>query len=100
MATNKNTCQCPQPPGGVAICESHQLAICRVKEGVVQTECLDPPSDLAGVSFQNWALRKITGTRRSALRMLSQEDINVLANGEYHDPATGMTVTFRLPRNR
>jgi hypothetical protein len=94
---NKNTCQCPNPPGGVAICEPHQLAICRVQGGVATTECLDPPEDYTGLALQNWALEQITGIGRATSQPLSQTDLQILAQEEYHDPATGITITFALP---
>lgn len=93
---NKNTCQCPNPPGGIAICEPHQLAICKVQGGVAQTECRDLPSDLAGLALQNWALEEITVAPRSSVQLLSQADTQILARGHYHDPTKGMTVRFSL----
>lgn len=97
MAANKNICDCPDPPGGRAVCESHQLAICRVKDGVAQTECIDPPSDVTGLALENWALSVITGVSRQRFAQLSRTDQDILRSGTYYDPRTRTTVSFKLP---
>ena len=97
MATNKNVCDCPDPPGGRAVCESHQLAICRVKDGVARTECIDPPSGVTGLALANWALTAITGVFRQPFTQLSRTDQDILRLGAYYDPTTSTIVSFRLP---
>src|SRR5260221_14200085 len=67
----RNTCSCPNPPGGVARCDVDQLASCRVRDGVPEMECLSAPA-LARMPdrdrFQalgNWAIAAIAGGSRS-----------------------------------
>lgn len=106
MPANKNTCQCPTPPGGSAVCEADQLAICRVKDGNLETYCLDPPITVGvaallgskGVErYMNWALEKITGVTRSLSADISADDRNILAAGSYYDSKTGSITRFRIP---
>src|SRR6185369_3144044 len=97
----KNSCDCPKPPGGRAVCEPHQMAICRVKDGFAVAECLDPPEQRGRFSSEqdndlaNWALSKITGENR---RIDSPSDIRLLLSGCRSDEGhLGETVTFSLP---
>lgn len=102
----KNICDCPTPPGGRAICEADQLAICRVIGGQPQMECKDPPlefrtgSPLTAVErsrYDNWALAEITGQARGLNAPLNPSDKLILQQGSYRNPATGETVAFRHP---
>jgi hypothetical protein len=92
-----NICDCPNPPGGRATCEDHQLAICRVRQGVAETHCIDPPKDATGGALSNWLLGIVTGVDREPWAPLSQDDREVLEAGQYLDPRTGVFTTFRLP---
>lgn len=105
MAT-KNICDCPQPPGGSVACEPDQLAICRVRDGVAQGECIDPPDGMGGLAhvtpnsarqYHNWALEHITGQRRSRWDPITPYDEAILRDGVYRNYATGEEVRFRLP---
>lgn len=104
MPANKNICDCPNPPGGRAVCELHQLAMCRVKDGVAHTQCFDLPRNLQGPdvlqskTIANWALSHITGVRRPYSMRISLEDRRILSQGQYVVPDTGELVSFRLPR--
>lgn len=123
MALAKNICNCPNPPGGRAVCAAHQLAICRVKNGKVETDCIDPelevslPGLTVGVvsiekaiqsrgakrqtgearEIANWVLSHITGTPRSSHRRVNDVDLAILKEGVFENAETGEKVTFRLP---
>ena len=100
MATGANVCNCPDPPGGQAVCSAEQLAICRVVNGKVQTECHSLPSGIARVgteATQNWALSHITQVSRSLTQTLGVDDLSILNSGQYMDPRAGVEVTFGLP---
>lgn len=105
MPSNKNICECPTPPGGRAVCEADQLAICRIKDGDPETYCLDPPlsvrvAGMLGIdrdSYLNWALSEITGAHRSLGAEMNNADRMILAQGIYEDPETGDTIKFRIP---
>ena len=94
MATGKNTCNCPVPPGGVVVCEENQLAICRVVGGRMASECHDRPTPSGNLEFSNWVLSKVTDTWRDPRQLLSPVDLDILANGRYDDPSTQTSVTF------
>ena len=105
MAT-KNTCPCPQPPGGNVACEPNQLAICRVKNGVAEGECINPPAGMDSLAnlapadatrYLNWALDHITGQQRLPWEIITPKDQGVLRRGVYHNSATGEEVRFKLP---
>jgi hypothetical protein len=95
-----NSCDCPKPPGGRTVCAAHQLAICRVREGITDAECIDPPfGPSKHVRFANWALSEITGYLRLEYEILTQENYNVLQGGFYVDEITGERVSFSLPKS-
>jgi hypothetical protein len=105
MAT-KNTCSCPQPPGGTISCEPEQLAICRVKNGVAKGDCIDPPEGMDSIAnldptearrYYNWALQHITGQQRTPFEPISRSDEVILNRGNYRNMTTGEEVRFRLP---
>lgn len=120
----KNICQCPQPPGGRAVCEAHQLAVCRIIGGQVHTECVNPPASLSkGFSFAVSSTGAFDASRASHLRWalgvvtngvlggellggmigkllgeeLLEEERRVLDRGSWTNPDSGENVTFRLP---
>lgn len=99
-----NTCNCPKPPGGQAVCEPSQLAICRVRDGEAQALCLNPPSAAslmmtmeAQLELANWALSAITGEERDSSQQVSDDEVQMLRNGTLEDPAQGLRVTFSVP---
>src|SRR5271157_4146888 len=100
---SKNICNCPTPPGGRSVCEEHQLAICRVKDGVATAECVDPPAKYRPLAreqedeFLLWATGAITRTPEVTERALDPASASMLLTGEYHNPETGETTTFRFP---
>lgn len=100
----RNVCQCPNPPGGQVVCDSTQVAICRVKDGVLDSECLTPPSvDLAPgseawrLTMQNWLISAIRNVPREPLEPVTQGDLLMLAQGVIRDEVTGAFITFKLP---
>lgn len=97
MSPTKNICDCPSPPGGRAVCESGQLAICRVVNGIAETECINPPAALTGNRLRNWFLERITQQQRRLDAPITTADAAVLRSGVYFDLARGMQVTFALP---
>jgi hypothetical protein len=57
-----NDCRCPDPPGGRALCDDDQLAICRVMKGGVETFCISPPSgDVAALKVLLTYLQRVRG---------------------------------------
>lgn len=100
----KNTCECPNPPGGRVVCRQDQLAICRVRDGRVESECIDPPSGDFGrtdkqrnTAVRNWALSVITDTERTSYHIFTAQDHSILSEGTYFNRDTGELVTFSLP---
>lgn len=100
MAAGTNVCNCPDPPGGQAVCSEDQLAICRVVNGKVKTECHSPPAGLSRLgteAFQNWALAHITRSARSPSQAIGMDELTILGSGRYLDLPAGAEVTFGLP---
>ena len=101
MPSGQNICNCPTPPGGQAVCSEEQLAICRVVNGVVSTECLDPPAAVlrAGTqALKNWILSKVTNFSRSSADLVGRQEEGWLSSGKFVDPSTNTTVRFSLPK--
>jgi hypothetical protein len=99
-----NSCDCPNPPGGKVTCGPDQLAICRVKGGITESECVDRPPHVVGATVDlrqrllyNWALSVITGIERGGHASISASDNAMLTQGRYENPTTGEIVTFSLP---
>src|SRR6266481_6604605 len=98
-----NSCECPRPPGGRVNCGPDQLAICRVRDGEVRGECIDPPASylkqprIHTLSRNNWVLSIITGIKRAPRQALSDKDEMTLSSGRYRNPRSGEIVTFSLP---
>lgn len=92
---SRNTCDCPKPPGGRVVCEAHQLAVCRVKDGQATHHCVDQKNYRDSVSLLNWTYEQITGNR--GYNALSTNDLFMLASGEFSEGDT--RVTFNLPDN-
>lgn len=100
MATGANVCNCPDPPGGQAVCSADQLAICRVVKGKVQTECHSPPSGISRLgteAMQNWALSHIAQVGRSLTQSIGVDDLAILNSRRYVDAFAGTEVAFGLP---
>ena len=102
----RNICNCPHPPVGTVSCEPDQLAICRVRNGVAERECFDPPDGMDSTSnlspaeakrYLNWSLQHITGHHRYSWDPISPSDEAILRQGVYHNVTTGEEVGFRLP---
>ncbi len=105
-----NTCNCHNPPGGQVTCESHQMAICIVRNGVAQYKCLDPPGTspfhrfvrsltlrgpVTSAELLNWALGKILGSHRGAV---AKAQFHILLDDKY-ERRDGTVVTFSLPES-
>lgn len=104
----KNVCRCPEPPGGEAKCPPDRLAVCRIVQGRIQTDCLGPPP--AGVTgtkrgLVNWVLAAVTRDQRPLYQPVRAADMDLInealrAGGEVETlDAYGAAVTFRLSRN-
>ena len=97
MPSDRNICPCPFPPGGSAVCEPYQLAICRVKDGLTQAECVNPPPGIqTRQEYENWVLAAVTGIPRLPSTQLSWQDQAILNAGRFSSEEVG-EVTFRLP---
>lgn len=99
-----HTCQCPAPPGGQVTCEAQQLAVCSVRNGVVDASCHTPPPAVVRAPRQlplltNWALAVITGEARAPMQPVSIEEQMILRRGEFMRD-DGTFVLFRLPHAR
>jgi hypothetical protein len=80
------------------------LAICRVKDGRVESQCVDKPSIDQSLSaaakeamLQNWALGVIKREERGLTAEISYRDNSILRSGTYYSAETKETVTFNLP---
>jgi hypothetical protein len=98
-----NTCDCPRPPGGRVICSSHQIAVCRIKNGEVEAQCIDMPdtSGMTKAQMRAAALREVWsvvgGEERPALLDFS-ESRRILRSGRFEHPSKGLVI-FKLPRS-
>lgn len=111
--SQKNICECPNPPGGTVRCEPHQLAICKVENGRAVTNCISPPERSQQVWYRstgprddkifetlrllNWAYTAITGIRRGDVLPLEPWILEILKDGKYVNPKTGAITKFSLP---
>ncbi len=98
MPNNKRICNCPEPPGGRVTCDNDQLAICRIKNGRIEAECISIPSNisrLSPINNFNWILSTVTGTQRDISSFLFASDYEILKRGSYRDG--GYEVRFTLP---
>lgn len=89
-----STCECPDPPGGRAVCEPGQLAVCRIVGGSCQAECHNPPSLTTAQQIREWAFAVIAHQPPGTL---SGQEEAILDSGVYQDPFTGDEVHFTLP---
>ena len=91
-----NSCLCPNPPGGKVICESHQLAICKIVNGEIIQRCIDPIPTINSKDLLDWTINKITG-KPNLSRQVSNQDLLMLLKGEYTDEK--QSVKFNLPES-
>lgn len=107
MTNGRNTCACPDPPGGYATCGADEIAICRIKGGKVVAECIPRLASLLSSPshyLANWLLQTLAGTRRPGDHEITTDDLEMLQisrhlagdQAELVD-AEGDRVTFRLP---
>jgi hypothetical protein len=94
--TVSNSCDCPNPPGGRAVCAPHQVAICIVLDGVARQECHNPPSSTDATLLVNWALTKVIGTARLPDEGINASDLQTLLAGNF-ERRTGERVTYAFP---
>lgn len=112
MPFNKNICDCPSPPGGRAVCEITQMAICRVLDGQASTECISPSQEIrrdcflasisehnfaliSGQRVANWTLAKFYEKSRPALEPISREDLEIIHIGIEGKPVPKTKSSFR-----
>lgn len=99
MPAGKNICKCPLPPGGEAVCNEEQLAICRVVDGVPYTECVDLGNTADLRSMANalkYAVSAITKNSLDVTHSLTMKDLQMLSDGRHASLDSG-EVTFKLP---
>lgn len=94
----KNTCKCPNPPGGDVECSKDQMALCIVENGEVRMVCQDVVKGLSDLGLINFALSAITGERRFAAAAISDAEKTLLRSGSYRQ-GSHLEVTFSLPEN-
>jgi hypothetical protein len=102
MGSGRNTCKCPNPPGGEVDCGEDQMAVCRVINGQAHGECIDPPEDTAmagGDQLKNWVLQEVFGQTRSPYASISSQEEDILRQG-YYKAADGTETTFRMPTSK
>ena len=92
----RNTCNCPNPPGGVVECSKEQMALCIIEDGIVRRICQDVVRDKNDLTIVNFALSVITGVKRLSYSTVSESDIRLLRSGEYSE-GSNLEVTFSLP---
>ena len=96
MSVN-NTCDCPNPPGGRAVCEPTQIAMCIVKDGQARQECHTPPTSSNATVVVNWTLTTITGIHHTNDIQVDVSSLQMLLQGTY-ERSSGELVTFALPQ--
>lgn len=96
----RNICNCPNPPGGHVVCAPYQIAICRVINGNVFGECIDPPTeDLSFKELLEWLSEIITNKpTRLDDRQEEKKIINMLLSGKFRDIEHETIVNFKLPQ--
>lgn len=102
-----NTCNCPNPPGGIVRCETNQMALCIVKDGQAFYKCLNPPYNRYFRRYEaeelvGWALHNIIGDRSHLTIPIESDLIEILKSGFYDsrnfsDHYELRFVTFSLP---
>jgi hypothetical protein len=94
----KNICDCDNPPGGQAVCEPHQMAVCLVLKGVARRECLSPPRTGNRLTLINWAWTQVDGVPRPSNAVIHSAQLGILKTGKLvrND---GAIVNFALPKS-
>ena len=90
-----NRCNCPNPPGGVVICENNQMALCVIQHGEIIQRCINPPQQGTPVEIVNWTLVKIMSEKRALSKPVEQYLVTMLKSGSYRSDKRN--VTFSLP---
>ena len=101
------TCPCANPPGGSITCRVEQMAICGVIEGEIVSGCFDPPGGLTRIQgdgkklqeIGNWVLSTIMRSYRPEQQDITTDEMTILRDGAYIDPARGTHVKFSLPED-
>jgi hypothetical protein len=92
-----NVCNCPHPPGGQVVCEPNQMAVCIIVNGQARQQCLNPPDEINNaLALVTWALSEITIERKRSYSSITNQEIRILASGEYN--FNNISVTFSLPQ--
>lgn len=105
MASNKSVCNCPNPPGGEAVCEAHQIAICRVKKGRVRTECINPPQEVLAHAIKSgdasvlkeWVLDEVLGADRDLFKEKKWAAGGSAPEWNFSNSKTGEEVSLGIP---
>jgi hypothetical protein len=107
--SSENICDCPNPPGGRAVCPSGHLAICRVRNGQPFTYCKELPQKLTRqgaskvsveLALQNWVLQQVSGFQRAPQQKLKKSAVRALTEGVYESPTGEEIVRFQLPQGK
>ena len=91
----KNICDCDFPPGGQAVCEPHQIAVCAVINGIAHARCIDPPSGASELGLLNWSIGVINNVPRNLTVPVSAADIQMLMSSGY--TVDNISIRFKLP---
>lgn len=97
LAVTMNSCLCPKPPGGRVDCPDDCVAVCRVINGVAESECIPPDKTL---NEEAQAIRLLSIITRQSITELGGPEQALLDSGEYRSPDGLTRVTFRLPQRR
>jgi hypothetical protein len=99
MSEGRTRCSCPNDDG--IECEPDQVALCvQERSGRCRRRCASKPTAFITWSPSaqlNWAIEIITDLRRSPNQPITDEDLALLARGEYVDDERGLRVHFQLP---
>jgi hypothetical protein len=90
-----NSCDCPNPPGGRAVCEPYQVALCIIEGGVARQECHTPPGAVEPGPLINWSISTISGVYRDSSSQIELPELQMLLGNSFQRNS-GETVTFAL----
>lgn len=92
-----NVCNCENPPGGAVRCEQGQVAICRIKGGLVYAECKSPPSYVTtAAAFKSWLASDVLKKQINP-KDLEKGELKDAFKKRQFDLPTGDVVKFSLP---
>jgi hypothetical protein len=96
---SKNECDCPEPPGGVHRCPADQLAICKIVDGRIETDCLGPPRSALEdkETLTQWLVNALIGEVPFFDPTFLERAIRYEGRGEVID-VRGNRVSFRLSK--